>query len=423
MLWALTDALRRQGLHIQPFFSTACFSEYRKAAAFSGTCPRHLDAWLMTPELSREWFLRGAGPCDLAIVEGEFGQRDAAMPDGSLEPLCEWLELPRLVVLDASRSGDSLPNPPEQVDGVLIDCIQSDSQLTRMIVQIETHWEVPVLGALELSPSLRAELGSMAMDGRPNKELRRALGNQFLRSGEPERVVEIASRRPVTWEHPHLFDEEPFLGNVTIALAYDDALNCYFPNTLDLLELYGATIVDFSPLRDASLPKADIVYLGSGHPEEFASELAANECMRLALRNHLRQGGRIYAEGGGAAYLCQQMETEAGAFRMVGILPAIAHLSKTAQPPSPVAFTTDKPCWMGPAGTSFGGYLEHRWQLEPAGDLIPCGGESSPPYALVKSGLAVGSRMQIDFAAQPHLMPTFLRCAAGESEAADPWRI
>ena len=72
----------------------------------------------------------------------------------------------------------------------------------------------------------------------------------------------------------------------------------------------GAVVVDFSPLRDERLPEGtDIVYLGCGHPEVYAAELSANHCMKLSLRNHIRSGGRIYAEGGGLAYLCQQMET------------------------------------------------------------------------------------------------------------------
>lgn len=423
ILWALVDALRRQGLHIQPFFSSAFFSEHRTAASFSGACPRHLDAWLMTPEVCREVFTRGAGACDLAVIEGEFQDRATGCPAGRLETLCEWLDLPRLAVLDASRLGDSLPPPPAQVDGVLVDLVDSRPQLARLMIQIETQWEIPVLGSLGSLPSLRAELASMVPGGRPSQELCRTLGNYFLRTGEPERVVEIASRRPVTWEHPHLFDQDPPLADIVIALGYDDALNCYFSDMLELLELRGATIVDFSPLRDETLPDADIVYLGCGHPERFGPELAANECMRLALRNHLRNGGRIYSEGGGTAYLCQRMETAAGSYRMVGILPAVARLAEADLPPCPVDLAITEPCWLGPPGTPIRGYLDGRWQLEPAGRLTSCTADSAAPYALVKACRAIGSRVHLNFAAQPHLLPGFFRYAPCASDSADPWRI
>ncbi len=425
VLWALVDALRRQGLHIQPFYSAAYFSEHRAAAAFFGACPRHLDAWLMTPEMCREWFIRGASSADLSVIDGEFHDRATGCPEGRLETLCEWLDLPRLAVLDASRLGDALPPPPAKIDGVLIDLVEDATQLARRMIQIETEWEVPVLGSLESLPSLRAELERVKPGGRPPQELCRALGNRLLRNGEPERVVEIATRRPATWEHPHLFnkDKDPPPANIVVALAYDDAMNCYFPDTLDLLELRGARIVDFSPLRDGSLPEADLVYLGCGPSEQFGPELAANECMRLALRNHLRNGGRIYSEGGGMAYLCQAMETAAGSFRMVGILPATARLTETEAPPCPVDLAITEPCWLGPPGTPLKGYLDGRWQLRPEGTLISCTTSSDAPCALAKAGRAIGSRVQLDFGAQPHLLSTFFNYVACPSDAADPWQI
>ena len=423
ILWALLDALRRQGLHIQPFFSAAFFSEHRVAAAFSGASPRHLDPWLMTPELCREWFLRGVGSADLAVIHGEFGDRASGCPAGRLETLCEWLDLPRLVVLDLARLGDSLPAPPPQVDGVLLDRVENSAQLAQTAIRIETQWEVPVLGSLKMPPSLWAELEELEPGGRLPQELGRKLGNRFLQTGEPERVVEIATRRPATWEHPHLFEQDAPLGGVVVALAYDDALNCYFSDTLDLLELRGATIVDFSPLNDESLPKADVVYLGCGHPERFGRKLAANDCMRLALRNHVRKGGRLYAEGGGVAYLCHRMETSTDSHRMVGILPATARLTEADSQPCPVELAVTEPCWLADKGHTIRGYLDGRWQLIPEGELTTCTADAAAPYTLVKARRTVGSRVQIDFAAQPHLISAFFRYTTCPSDAADPWQF
>ncbi len=423
MLWALIDALRRQGLSIQPFFAPAYFSRHRETAAIAGATPRHLDAWLMTPELCRELFIRGAGACDLAVIEGEFGHESPGVVGGGLETVCQWLDLPRLAVLDASRLGVELPAPPGQIDGVLIDRVESGTQLARRMIQIETQWEVPVLGSLELGPVLRNALEQLTPGGRPSQELCHTLGDHFLRTGEPERVVEIASRRPITWEHPHLFSKESPQAKIVIALAYDDALNCYFPDTLDLLEQRGATIVDFSPLRDGTLPEADVVYLGCGHPERYAFQLSANECMRLAIRNHIRKGGRIYAEGGGTAYLCQHIETATGMHRMVGILPATARLLERCDAPRPVEFSLTEPCWLGSAGTTVRGYLDRRLQLEPAGKLICCASDSVPADSLVKCCRAIGSRVQLDFAAQPHLLSKFFHYAETASDTADPWQV
>ena len=126
-----------------------------------------------------------------------------------------------------------------------------------------------------------------------------------------------------------------FLAEVTVAVAYDDAFNCYFPDTLDLLELQGATVKVFSPLTDAELPEGtEVVYLGCGHPERCAEALAANRCLVSALCDHVLQGGRVYAEGGGLAYLCEEIATPKGQrWPMVGVLPAVAHLVRPRRRP------------------------------------------------------------------------------------------
>ena len=85
------------------------------------------------------------------------------------------------------------------------------------------------------------------------------------------------------------------------------------------------TLCDFSPLGDERLPDGtDIVYLGCGHPERFAQALSENQCLAAGLRQHVCIGQRLYAEGGGLAYLCEQIELADGRrFAMSGVLPAI----------------------------------------------------------------------------------------------------
>jgi len=447
MLWAMLEALRQQGLQIQTFASQARFVHHRATAAISGAAPRHLDSWLMSPELCRDLFATGAEDCDLAVVEGEFhpaGQSAATTEPvgGRLETLCQWLDLPRLVVLDASQLGSALPEPPEQIDGVLLDRVDSGPHQARLAIEIETQWEVPVLASLGPLPELRKQLQSADLGIQPPAESVHQLGVHFQRSGEPERIVEIASRKPMTWCSTPMPSVPTPLSDVTIALAYDEAFNCYFPDTLDLLELRGAAILDFSPLHDERLPRADVVYLGCGHPENHAQALAENDCMRLALREHVLGGGRIYAEGGGVAYLCHQMEDSHGQLqRMVGLLPAVAHRhdwtgredrarhadpSQRApddQPPRPVAATIDDGCWLGTAGQSLLGYLDNRWRLELRGACHTCLKEAEHQRDLIQCGRVIGSRIHLDFAAQLHLLQGFFQPCEATSDDYDPWSI
>jgi cobyrinic acid a,c-diamide synthase len=198
---------------------------------------------------------------------------------------------------------------------------------------------------------------------------------------------------------------------LTVAVGFDEAFNCYFPDTLDLLELCGATVVDFSPLRDEALPpETDLVYLGCGHPERYAAALAENHCMTLALRDHLCGGGRVYAEGGGLAYLCQYMETADGRrTSMIGAIPAVARVNPQPAPPRPIEVTLARRTWLGMRGRRLRGYLNTNWLIEPLGEVEGCLAEAGHECDLVGRYLAVGSRLHLNFAAQPEFLRNFVQ--------------
>ena len=426
VLWALMETLRRDGLQVQSFLWRANFSGYREMAKVTGLNPRHLDSWLMTPEMCREVLLRGCQAADVAVVPGKYAPAlDAGeAAGGTLETLCEWLDLPRLAVVDVSPVRRCLlPPRPERADGLLLDRVPEGEPLERLATDLEALWGVPVLGALPTVPQARAALGAVPRGSGPPRELVRQLGRQFIRRGKPGAVWDLAARRDfIAPAGPgRTIPCRP--GRVTVAMAYDEAFHCYFPDVLELLELRGATVIAFSPLRDESLPEgSDVVYLGCGHPERHAAALAENHCMKLALRSHLRQGRRIYGEGGGMAYLCQRMETSQGDFkRMVGIIPAEARLARVPQPPQPVEATLWRASWLGSAGSAVRGYRHSRWHLEPAGALVSLLAEKECRGDLVGSFHAVASRLHLNFAALPELLHRFLwphHCCLA---VPDPW--
>jgi cobyrinic acid a,c-diamide synthase len=425
VLWGLMEALRRIGLQVQSFLSQACFPKHQGATTITGMPPRHLDSWLMSPELCQAIFVRGAQDADLAVVEGRF---DATAGDedrgGRLEPLCRWLNLPRLVVLDASeveRSG--LPDRPKEVDGLLLDRVLDGHHLAGLTTDLEALWGVPVLGALEPLTGLRARLKAVPRGDAPPPLLCRELGDHFARNWQPQRLMKIASRRPFPNGSCGQLPSEPNGQPLTVAIAYDEGFNCYFQDALDLLELGGASVVDFSPLRDESLPpQTDVVYLGCGHPERHAATLAANHCMKAALRSHLAAGRRIYGEGGGAAYLCQQMETPDGQWmRMVGILPAAAHLRRASSGPTPVEVTLRRPNWLGQREMQLRGYRNPNWDARPVGAPAGFVAEEKHRDELLGNFLAVGSLVHLDFAAQPTFLDRFFQPEDAESDFRDPW--
>jgi cobyrinic acid a,c-diamide synthase len=206
--------------------------------------------------------------------------------------------------------------------------------------------------------------------------------------------------------HPH-FIERP---QIRIAMAYDEAFNCYFPDSIDALEMLGAKVIDFSPLKDEALPEdVDVVYFGCGHPEQFAERLVANQCMMQALRGYVRCGGRLYAEGGGFAYLCQSIHMEAGqSTPMVGVFPATAHWNPGPTGPRPVEVTMTRGTWLGTPGTTLRGYRNERWQITPQGTQLAVLGEEGHEHDLLTAYQALGSRLHLNFAALPNFLHSFL---------------
>jgi cobyrinic acid a,c-diamide synthase len=411
MLWALMDLLRSRGIEVQSFLSQALFPPHPGAAAITGLDARHLDSWLMSPETCGEAFVRGARSADLALVEGRFDPSgDPEVRGGRLEPLCEWLDLPRVAIVDVSEIGPCrLPRCPQPLDGLLLDRVSDRAEFARLATDLESLWRAPVLGALEDVPKLRGELAAIPRGNAPPRELCHQLGEQLARWWNPDRLLDLAYRR----EMPHFCPQRACCGpaetELTVAIAYDEAFNCYFPDALDMLEARGASVVDFSPLRDEHLPpQADVVYFGCGHPERYAATLSENHCMTAALRSHLCAGRRVYGEGGGAAYLCQQMETPDGEFkRMVGVLPAVARLVAGPRCAEPLELTLSRPNWLGNAGAQVRGYQNASWRLEPTGELTSFLAEPAYQYCLVGSFHSVGSLVHLDFAVQPAFLDHF----------------
>jgi cobyrinic acid a,c-diamide synthase len=411
--WALMEVLSRRGLRVQHFLSHAYFCPRDGATAITGAPSRHLDSWLMSPEVGREVFVRGSRHCDVALVEGSFV--DAAHlrePASDFATLCCWLDLPRLAVVDARLlTPCQIPDRPAGLDGVLLDCVTDATELCRLQTLLEALWKVPVLGSLSLLATLRAKIDRISCGDRPPLDVCHALGDAFEPGARLDAILNLAAARPC--EVSSLPDRDPTArasaAGLRVAVAYDEVFRGYFPDTLDLLEQRGATILDFSPLRDECLPShVDVVYIGCGHPELLAGELSGNDCLMLSIKSHVSSGGRIYAECGGLAYLCQEIELPDGSrLPMVGVLPSTARYDATPAPLVPTEIRLAEANWLGMAGECWRGYLSPRWSLHPAPGLEHCATEVGHECDVVKYHHAVGSRIYLNFAAQRSLLDHF----------------
>lgn len=414
ILWALAELLERFGLHVQTFSSQAKFVAHDGAAVITGQRRRHLDSWLMSAEVCRELFQHGARTADIAVIEGVYdaGRSDKQVGGGSFDTVCDWLDAPRLAVLDATRLRRGFgAERPQRVDGVLIDKVRDNEEACRLQTMVEALWGVPVLSTLETLPNVRAVIRGLRPGCSPSRELCRTLGRSLAVRMRSELLLSIASSRPLPAGGGCMFRDRVSEFPLNVAVAFDDVFQCYFPDTLDLLEARGATLCDFSPLRDERLPRrTDVVYFGCGHPEYHAAALAGNHCMKQSLRAHVRAGGRIMAECGGVAYLCEQLETEDGrTLPMAGILPAAARVNPHPEACRPVEVTLDDDTWLGEAGVKLRGYRNDSYTLTATGGLRGYAREPLHRFDLVGDQRVIASRIHLDFAAQAGLLDRFFR--------------
>lgn len=442
ILWALLNLLERHDTTVQTFSSQARFHPRTGVSSVTGQDQRHLDSWLMTRDVAREIFFRGGMPVDLAVVEGQFrsdherlsgGRRRAPRPEseradcheskradchdseGRLETLCDWLDLPRIAIVDARQmSGCRMPDRPDLVDGILLNAAPLGRAGAELRVNLEAIWGVPVLGSLPQQADLHRRILALPPGGAPTPSFCQTLGDALAPSFDVQRLLDIASRRNFcAATPPGLFDPRCAEQPCTIAMAYDEAFHCYFPDALDLLEYRGARIRVFSPLHGESIPAdTDVVYFGCGNISQHVEELSANCCLKQALRCFAADGGRIYAECAGLAYLCEHLVLESGVgYPMAGVFPAVAHRNPLAGQPRPVELPFAHACWLGASSSRLRGYYNESWEIEPVGPLLSdaCG-------RLISCQEAVGSRVHLDFAAQPELLDRFfhpLRSSSG----------
>jgi cobyrinic acid a,c-diamide synthase len=415
MLWALISALERSGFHVQAFSSQSRFELRDASVPITGDGRRHLDSWMMQPEVCAQLFYNATRFADIGLVEGPYdGPAGHCTSGGSLNTLCEWLDLPKLAVVNAAKLDPCLPPElPAGVAGILLDNVEDVDGLCRLQTGMEAYYGVPVLGSLERIDDLRALVTNLPGYGNPTAELCQALGDELLAGLRLEQLLQIARRSTFAPVGDDLFRLPAFARSLNIAVAYDEAFSCYFPDTLDVLESQGANVSVFSPLRSERLPNnTDVVYFGCGQPEDYVNELASNFCLKESLWNHVVSGGRVYAESDGLAYLCREMVMPCGhRWPMVGLLPALARRNPAPAPDQPVEIALARGTWLFAANEIVRGYLSSKWIIHPDGCLSGLVSQAEHSHDLVGDYQIVGSRIHLNFAARPaYVRKFFLPC-------------
>jgi cobyrinic acid a,c-diamide synthase len=417
---AMLAGLTNWGWRVQHFRTRACPTPKEGVGEVTGLPGRHLDAWLMPPDVCRGLFVRSAASAELSVVEGTLGEPiirsscSLCEHPGELAPIAEALDLPVLAVVSCRGSdADSfhLPMIPDRADGILLDEVADPSSVPRLSRLVRLATGRPVVGAVEAMPELRVALEGQPPDRGLPDDIIPVLARGFLPHADLSALEELARSRPFPDAGARCEFDDRGRRCFRVAYAQDEAFGGYFPDTIEALEALGADLVEFSPLRDEALPDGvGLVMIGCGLPDHHVDELAANHSMIAALGEHVCRGRRIYSEGGGTAYLGRGMIIEGRCYRGAGILPLVAEWVAEAPPPTPVTRQLLHDSWLGPRGTIVRGYKSERWRLSPGLERFGCPscfGQLTAEGDWFFHHHAVGSLLHLHLGALPEVVSAF----------------
>ena len=342
-------ALRKMGLRVQPFKAGPDYLDPMQHSAVCARISRNLDSWLMPPGVILELFTRNAKGADISVIEGVMGLYDGFRDTeyGSTAHLAKILGAPVILVLNAasfSRSAAAIVLGCKEFDkkvnlsGVILNNIGSPNHYHFTKSAIEKKTKIPVLGFLLRDAGIKLperHLGLVpAQEKRPNEGLYDKLRALVEKNIDLRRILRI-SRKSLGLMQDKTAYAPRGCGKVrvNIAIAKDKAFNFYYQDNLDILEVLGARLVEFSPLKDKSLPPGiDAMYIGGGYPELFSAQLSANRRMREAVSGYAKKGLPIYAECGGLMYLVKRIvDFQGKGFPMAGVFNCAAVMANKLQ--------------------------------------------------------------------------------------------
>ena len=129
--------------------------------------------------------------------------------------------------------------------------------------------------------------------------------------------------------------------------------------------------------------------------------------MKQALQTHVRSGRRVYAEGGGLAYISRQMICGASRYAMAGLLPSVARYRRSQ--PTPIELRLARDSWLGEADSVIRGYQNSCWEIESADDLSDYAADPGQQHSLVGFRQVIGSRLHLHFSTHPSILQNLLR--------------
>jgi len=322
-------ALSNRGLHVQPFKCGPDYLDPKLHTIASGKQSINLDRFMMNDQHIRNLYNGYGNNAGAIVTEGVMGLFDGAVKmEGSSADIARLLHIPVILIINAKAMAYSAA---AMLLGFKMLC--KDITIAGVIfnfVEHASHYKILKEAAEDIGVTPLGYLPNHAAIQIPSRHLGLVTGAEIDHNAIIERaathiekhidldkLLEITTISFSTAESP----KQPVIEKSRkVAVAYDEAFNFIYPENIAALSKIGE-VTYFSPLKDSSLPPADLIYLPGGYPELHLEALSANKNLRDELISYARNGGKILAECGGMMYLGNSITDEKGtSFPMAGIL-------------------------------------------------------------------------------------------------------
>jgi cobyrinic acid a,c-diamide synthase len=338
----LMGALRRTGRTVAPFKVGPDFIDPGYHALAALRPGRNLDPVLVGERLVGPLYRHGSTGVDIAVVEGVMGLFDGRIesqatgtPRGSTAHVAALLGAPVILVVDARGQSHSIAallhgfstfDRSVRIAGVILNRVGSPRH-EDVLRQSCEQAGMQVFGAIprtdELSvPSRHLGLITAVEHGRQARVAVEAMTSLAGRHVDLAGIAAVAASRVADdpWD-PAV--AAPVEGDVTVAFAAGKAFSFGYTEHAELLRAAGAVVAEFDPLTEPLPPDTAALVLPGGFPEQFSTELSANDVVRQQIRDMAATGAPVQAECAGLTYLVDELD----GYPMCGVLSGSARFT------------------------------------------------------------------------------------------------
>ena len=172
----LMAVFQKRGLRVCGFKVGPDFIDPGHHTRLLGVPSRNLDGWMLSKKYNRATFTQTMNDNDLGIVEGVMGLfdgYDGRSEAGSTAQMAKWLDLPVILVVDASRMARSVAalvhgfatfDPDLRLAAVIANRVGSPNHMRFLVEAMTAIPEITFLGGLPRTESVEIPERHLGLD-------------------------------------------------------------------------------------------------------------------------------------------------------------------------------------------------------------------------------------------------------------------